>query len=68
MSNDMVTARTQWVWTETAQSRNPKYSRAGEVIWAHFKLVAPKDWLDQGLIQDASEVVKEGQATLEDYM
>ncbi|MDN8588758.1 hypothetical protein Q0V21_08240 [Paenibacillus sp. 11B] len=68
MSNDMVTARTQWAWTEKAESQNPTRSRAGEPIWPQYKTSAPKAWLDQGLIQDASEVVTEGQATLDDYM
>lgn len=68
MSNDMVTARTQWAWTEKAESENPTRSRAGEPIWPQYQKNAPKDWLDRGLIQDASEVVIEGQASLDDYM
>ncbi|OPG98639.1 hypothetical protein B2I21_09880 [Chryseobacterium mucoviscidosis] len=68
MSNDKVTACTHWVWTEMAAAKNPTYSRVGEPIWPHFKITAPKEWLDEGLIQDASDVELEGQTTIDDFI
>lgn len=68
-NNDRVTADTHWVWTEKAAAKNPHYSRAGEPIWPHYLHQAPAEWLEEGLIIDASakEVIKEGQIDLFDY-
>lgn len=68
MSDKKVTANTHWVWTEKAAARNPAHSRVGEPIWPHFKTAAPKDWLEEGLIQDASEIELEGQTTIDDFI
>jgi|GEM_PF-2143115 len=67
-ANKKVKAQTYWVWTELAQEKNPKHTRAGDPIWPHYKYEAPADWLEQGLICDSSEVVKEGQADLFEYI
>lgn len=63
-----VTAQTFWVWTEKAQEKNPKHSRVGDPIWPQYKHEAQPGRLEQGLICDLSEVVKEGQADLFDYI
>jgi hypothetical protein len=63
-----VTAKTKWVWTELAEQKNPNHSRAGDPIWHHYQTEAPKQWLDDGLIIDAENFVKEGQTTIFDYM
>ncbi|WP_145333329.1 hypothetical protein [Paenibacillus xylanexedens] len=67
MDEIKVKAKTKWVWTELAQRKNPNHSRAGDPIWPHFQTEAPKQWLDDGLIQDETEVVKEGQMSIFDY-
>lgn len=67
MDKEKVTAKTTWVWTDKAEQLNPNHSRSGDPIWHHFQKDAPKDWLDQGLIIDASDVVKEGQMSIFDY-
>lgn len=63
-----VKAQSYWVWTDKAQEKNPKYSRAGDPIWPDYKHEAPSEWVEQGLICDASEVEKEGQADLFEYI
>lgn len=61
-------AKTHWVWTEKAEKANPSRSRAGEVIWPHYAIDAPDEWVDNGLIIDSSKFVKEGQIDLLDLM
>lgn len=68
MGVQTVKARTKWVWTEKAEAKNPNHSRAGDPIWPHYQQEAPKEWLDDGLIQDQEDVIKEGQATIFDYI
>lgn len=64
MSSNTVKAKTHWVWTKHAESKNPTRSIAGKEVWPHYKHEAPQWMLDQGLIQDASEVEKDGQMDL----
>lgn len=66
--NETVTAKTHWVWTDKAQSLNPNHSKAGNPIWYHHMEVAPKEWLDEGLIVDNSDYVKEGQTDLFEFL
>ncbi|MFE9279366.1 hypothetical protein ACQKLN_29840 [Paenibacillus glucanolyticus] len=68
MTSITVTAQTFWVWTAKAQEVNPKRSRAGEMVWPHYEKEAPARWLEDGLICDSTEVVKEGQTDLFDYI
>lgn len=63
-----VKAQSYWVWTEKAEKVDPKRHRAGEMIWGHYAIEAPKQWLDDGLIVDRSEYVAEGQADIFDYI
>lgn len=63
-----VSAKSHWVWTEKAEAANPKRSRAGEMVWPQYSKQAPKKWLDDGLIVDKSEYVKEGQTEIFDFM
>lgn len=63
-----VSAKSVWVWTDLAQQKNPNHSRAGMPVWHHYQTVAPKKWLDDGLIIDAEDFVKEGQTTIFDFM
>ncbi len=67
---ETVTARTEWVWTQEAQRRNPSRQRAGEPVWPQWKTVIPKFNVDQGLVVDKSEFgdTKEGQADLFEYL
>lgn len=57
-----------WVWSEKAEKADPKRHRAGERIWEHYALEAPKQWLDDGLIVDSSEYVAEGQTDIFDFI
>ncbi|AYB47144.1 hypothetical protein [Paenibacillus lautus] len=68
MTPDTVTAKSFWVWTKKAQEQNPQFNRAGDPIWPHYKHEAPARWLEDGLICDSTEVVKEGQTDLFDYI
>ncbi|GIP02089.1 hypothetical protein J28TS4_04960 [Paenibacillus lautus] len=63
-----VTAKSYWVWTKKAQDQNPQFNRAGDPIWPHYKHEAPARWLEDGLICDSTEVVKEGQTDLFDFI
>lgn len=67
MDGIKVTAKTTWVWTDLAEQKNPNHSRSGDPIWPHFQKDAPKEWLDHGLIMDASDIVREGQMSIFDY-
>lgn len=64
MSSNTVKAKTYWTWTKLAEAKNPNWSKAGTEIWPHYKYDAPAKWLEDGLIQDASEVDREGQLDL----
>lgn len=68
-NKQLVTATTHWVWTDKAQKSNlaPYRTMAGEKVWEDHRKVAPAKWLEDGLIQDASELEKEGQMTIFDY-
>jgi len=66
--NETVTAKTFWVWTDKAATKNPAYSRSGEPIWEDNRYEAPKQWLTDGLIQDAEDVDKEGQMSIFDIL
>ena len=68
MSGEKVTAQTYWVWTDVAAAKNPSRSVSGVPVWPHYQKDAPKEWLNQGLIIDASEYVEEGQTTIFDFM
>ncbi|WP_051289630.1 hypothetical protein [Paenibacillus massiliensis] len=68
MSNETVKAKTHWVWTAKAERENPQRSVEGREVWSHYLQNAPKRWLDDGLIQDASEYEGKGQADLFDYL
>lgn len=63
-----ATARTHWVWTEKAEEADPKRHRAGERVWEHYAKEAPQKWLDDGLIVDSSEYVREGQMEIFDII
>ncbi|MGM1048385.1 MAG: hypothetical protein ACQEXX_19910 [Bacillota bacterium] len=63
-----VTASTFWVWTQKSQDLEPKRHRAGERVWKHNQINAPAKWLEDELICDESEFVKEGQADIFEYM
>ena len=63
-----VKAQSHWVWTDKAEKQNPQRSRAGEPIWPHYLTEAPKFMLDDGLICDANDFVKEGQTTIFDFL
>ncbi|OAB25254.1 hypothetical protein PMSD_25930 [Paenibacillus macquariensis subsp. defensor] len=65
---ETVTAKTFWVWTDKAEAKNPAFNRSGEPIWDDSRYVAPKQWLTDGLIQDAGDVDKEGQMSIFDLM
>jgi hypothetical protein len=66
--SETVKATTHWVWTARAEKENPKWSQEGQEIWPHYRTEAPKKWLDDGLIQDASEYEGKGQADLFEYL
>ncbi|OAB46558.1 hypothetical protein [Paenibacillus antarcticus] len=66
--SDTVTAKTFWVWTDKAAAKNPAYSRSGEPVWEKDLYNAPQWMIDQGLIQDAGDVDKEGQMSIFDLM
>lgn len=66
--NETVKATTHWVWTEKAEKLNPARSRAGEKIWSGREYDAPKYMLDDGLIIDSSEFIKEGQTDLFEFL
>jgi len=68
MTPDTVTAQRHWVWTPKAEEANPKRSRAGEMVWQEYSKEAPKKWLEDGLIVDKSEYVKEGQMEIYDLL
>ncbi|MEK5060502.1 hypothetical protein BK126_04530 [Paenibacillus sp. FSL H7-0326] len=68
MSYNTVKAKTYWTWTKLAESKNPNWSKEGTEIWPHYRTEAPKKWLEDGLIQDASEVEKGGQVDLFDIL
>lgn len=65
---ETVTANGYWVWTKNAEKKNPDWSKAGEEIWYHYRKRAPKEWLDDGLIIDSTEYIREGQASIFDYL
>lgn len=66
--NETVKAQSYWVWTDKAEKLNPARSRAGEPIWYHMMEEAPKEWLEDGLIVDSTEFIKEGQTDLFDFI
>lgn len=70
MSYNTVKAKTYWVWTEKAEKSNlaPYHTKAGERVWEAKSIEAPAKWLEDGLIQDASEVEKDGQVDLFDIL
>ncbi|MEK5058630.1 hypothetical protein BK126_03045 [Paenibacillus sp. FSL H7-0326] len=68
MQNNTVKAKTYWTWTKLAEAKNPTRSIAGKEIWPHYRTEAPAKWLEDGLIQDASEVEKDGQVDLFDIL
>ena len=68
MSSNNVKAKTYWVWSKKAEAKNPAHTRSGEPIWQDKLYDAPQWMLDQGLIQDASEVGNEGQLDLFDII
>ncbi|WMT42833.1 hypothetical protein RE628_11400 [Paenibacillus sp. D2_2] len=59
---------TRWVWTQKAQEIEPKRHKAGEMVWPQYAKKAPKQWLEDGLIVDKTEYVKEGQTEIFDFM
>lgn len=63
-----VVAKTYWVWTDKAQAADPKRHVAGQEVWPHYAIEAPKQWLDDGLIVDSSEYVAEGQTDIFDFI
>lgn len=65
---DLAKAKTFWVWTDKAEKDNPQRSKAGDPIWPHYFHEAPQQWLEDRLIMDSSEFVKEGQVTIFDLM
>ncbi|MEC0092486.1 hypothetical protein [Paenibacillus macquariensis] len=62
--NETVIASTFWVWTEKGTALDP-HSRAGGKVWPHITTSAPKRYLDEGYIQDASECIVVGQIILD---
>lgn len=68
MSSNNVKAKSYWVWTKLAETKNPAHTRSGEPIWQDKLYEAPAKWLEDGLIQDASEVGNEGQLDLFDLI
>ncbi|MDH6670188.1 Fe-S cluster biosynthesis and repair protein YggX [Paenibacillus sp. LBL] len=70
MTPNTVTAQTHWVWTKKAEKSNlaPYRTKAGERVWEARSIEAPAKWLEDGLIQDASEFEKEGQVDLFDIL
>ncbi|PAD73687.1 hypothetical protein CHH67_19830 [Paenibacillus campinasensis] len=63
-----IKAHSYWVWTAKAERQNPKYSKAGEPVWPHYRIEAPAEWLEQELICDSSDFPREGQADLFEYI
>lgn len=68
MNMSKALAKSFWVWTQKAESADPKRHRAGEMVWPHYAKEAPQKWVDEGLIVDRSEYTAEGQADLFDYI
>lgn len=64
----LTAAQTYWVWTKKAEDHDSKRHRAGETVWTHYAKEAPLKWLEDGLIIDSSEFVKDGQSDLFDFM
>ncbi|MNW42926.1 hypothetical protein D3C74_201110 [compost metagenome] len=62
------TAKTFWVWTVKAQEADSKRHRSGGRVWEHYAKEAPQQWLDDGLIIDSSEYVREGQMEIFDLL
>lgn len=67
-NTEKVKAKTFWVWTHKAEEENPKRSKAGSPIWYQHQINAPKYMLDDGLICDSTDFVKEGQTDIFDFM
>lgn len=61
-------AKTYWVWTEKAETVDSKRHMAGDRVWEHYAKEAPQKWLDDGLIVDSSEYVREGQMEIFDII
>lgn len=68
MTPNTVKAQSYRVWTQKAEEADPKRHRAGERVWPHYLYEAPARWLEDGLICESTEVVKEGQTDLFDYI
>ncbi|OMF17223.1 hypothetical protein BK131_04460 [Paenibacillus amylolyticus] len=68
MDEIKVKAKTHWVWTYRAAEKNPSRSTPGVPIWPHYLEDAPKSWVDEGLIMDSEDFIKEGQTTIFDFM
>lgn len=66
--NETVKAKSYWVWTDKAEELNPNHSKAGDPIWYQHKYKAPVKWLEDGLIIDNTEYIREGQASIFDYL
>lgn len=67
-SQPTIAAKTEWVWTEEAERRNPDRQRAGEPVWSHWQPRAPKYAVEDGLVIDKSDFRKEGQADLFEFL
>lgn len=68
MNMNKVLAKSYWVWTQKAESADPKRHRAGEMVWPHYAKEAPQKWVDEGLIVDRAEYAEEGQLDLIDLL
>ena len=66
--DNTVTAQSHWVWTLKAQEEEPKRHIAGEMVWPQYAKEAPRKWLEDGLILDSNDYVKEGQTEIFDFM
>lgn len=53
---DQLEAKYHWEWTEKAVEENKFQSIvAGTPVWDNYKKKAPKRWVDEGLIREATE-------------
>ncbi|WP_049827412.1 hypothetical protein [Paenibacillus maysiensis] len=54
--SEQIETTTYWVWTDKAVQLNKfRDIEAGVAVWENYRKRAPKRWVDEGLIQEATE-------------
>lgn len=53
---EQLEAKIHWEWTEKAVEENKfQHIVAGTPVWDNYKKKAPKRWVEEGLIREATE-------------